>query len=224
MPRIARAVAVGLPHHITQRGNYRQEVFRDDDDRSRYLSWIKEYSLKYNLSILAYCLMQNHVHFIAIPKEEDSLARTFNFAHMRYSQYFNKRIKARGHLWQGRFYSCILDEPHLLMASRYIERNPVRSKLVKKPWEWRWSSAPYHAGTENSLFNLGDLFKLTDMSYDSWKQYIDTSEEGKALEAIRSHTYTGRPIGSVDFVKNLEEKLGRRLFALPRGRPRENTE
>lgn len=224
MPRIARIVAVGLPHHITQRGNYRQEVFLDDSDRSQYLSWIRDYSLKYRLSILAYCLMQNHVHFIAIPKKDDSLAKTFNAAHMRYSQYFNKKIKARGHLWQGRFYSCILDQPHLLMASRYIERNPVRSGLVKKPWEWKWSSAPAHTGRENNLLTLGDLFKLTDMSSDSWKHYIDTKEEGKALEAIRRHTYTGRPIGTIDFVKKLEEKFGRRLLALPRGRPREKPE
>ena len=75
MPRIARIVAVGLPHHITQRGNYRQEVFLDDSDRRQYLFWIQEYSLKYHLSILAYCLMSNHVHFIAIPQEEDSLAK-----------------------------------------------------------------------------------------------------------------------------------------------------
>ena len=86
MPRIARVVAVGIPHHITQRGNYRQDVFLDDSDRRKYLLWIQEYSQKYHLNILAYCLMRNHVHFIAIPQKEDSLARTFNTAHMRYSQ------------------------------------------------------------------------------------------------------------------------------------------
>jgi putative transposase len=127
MPRIARVVAVGLPHHITQRGNYRQDVFFDTDDRRQYLLWIGEYSAKYGLSVLAYCLMQNHVHFIAIPREANSLAKTFNAAHMRYSQYFNKKLKQRGHLWQGRFYSCVLDESHLMLASRYIERNPVRA-------------------------------------------------------------------------------------------------
>ena len=86
MPRIARVVAVGIPHHITQRGNYRQDVFLDDSDRRKYLLWIQEYSQKYHLNILVYCLMRNHAHFIAIPQKEDSLARTFNTAHMRYSQ------------------------------------------------------------------------------------------------------------------------------------------
>ncbi len=135
MPRMARVVAVGLPHHITQRGNYRQDVFLNADDKGRYLAWVQEYSVKYNLSILAYCLMQNHIHFIAIPNQPDSLARAFNSAHMRYSQYFNSKLKRRGHLWQGRFYSCVLDESHLVLAARYIERNPVRAGLVEKPWQ-----------------------------------------------------------------------------------------
>ncbi len=193
MPRIARVVAVGLPHHITQRGNYRQDVFLEDSDRSKYLAWIGEYSRKYNLSILAYCLMQNHVHFIGIPQKEDSLARTFNSAHMRYSQYFNKKIKAGGHLWQGRFYSCVLDEPHLLLAARYIERNPVRARLVKKPWEWEWSSALMHIDKRRPMMELEDIFKIADMTHDSWKEYIDTKEEERNFSAnltsSRLHNY-----------------------------------
>ena len=220
MPRIARIVAVGLPHHITQRGNYRQDIFIDDNDRNKYLSWIKEYSQKYGLSVLAYCFMRNHVHFIVIPRKEDSLARTFNTAHMRYSQYFNKKIRASGHLWQERFYSCILDEPHLLMAAKYIERNPVRTKLVKKPWEWKWSSALTHIGKESPLVKAEDLFEIITMSYDSWKAYIDSKEEEISIDTIRRHTFTGRPLGAIEFIKDLEKKFNRRLHALSRGRPK----
>ncbi|MBI4746619.1 MAG: transposase [Deltaproteobacteria bacterium] len=103
MPRISRVVAVGHPHHITQRGNYRQPVFEDEDDFIQYLHWLKEYCLKYSLNIWAYCLMNNHVHFLAVPMKDDSLSKTFNTLHVRYSQYFNQKRKARGHLWQGRF-------------------------------------------------------------------------------------------------------------------------
>jgi len=221
MPRIARVVAVGLPHHITQRGNYQQDVFFEPDDRRQYLSWIREYSLKYSLSILAYCLMQNHVHFIAIPNEIDSLAKTFNAAHMRYAQYFNKKLKQRGHLWQGRFYSCILDEPHLLLAARYIERNPVRAGLVKKPWQWLWSSAISHAnGKENGLIKLGDLLGIISMSSNSWAKYIDSSEEKNFLQRVRKQTLAGHPLGSMTFIEKLEAKFGRRLCALPIGRPK----
>ena len=221
MPRIARAVAVGLPHHITQRGNYRQDVFLNTDDKRRYFAWIQEYSIKYGLSILAYCLMQNHVHFIAIPAEENSLAMTFNAAHMRYAQYFNRKLKQRGHLWQGRFYSCVLDEPHLMLAARYIERNPVRAGLVNKPWQWPWSSALAHTNKEeNGLMNLKDILKILGMSHDSWKEYIDSTEEGNFLQRIREHTFSGYPLGAGAFVEKLEDKFHRRLHALPTGRPR----
>jgi putative transposase len=73
MPRTARIVVPNLPYHITQRGNYRQNIFQDDEDRLCYLSWINDYGKKYKLSIFGYCLMDNHVHFIAIPRKEDSL-------------------------------------------------------------------------------------------------------------------------------------------------------
>lgn len=117
MPRTARIVAQNLPYHITQRGNYRQNVFQDNEDRLCYLSCIKDYSKKHKLSVFVYCLMDNHVHFIAVPRKEDLPAKVFSISHMRYSQYFNKKKKASGHLWQGRFYSCVLDEPYLMAAT-----------------------------------------------------------------------------------------------------------
>jgi putative transposase len=222
MPRIARIVAVGLPHHITQRGNYGQNVFLDDNDRRQYLSWIQEYSDKYGVSILAYCLMRNHVHFIVIPGKEDSLARAFNTAHMRYSQYFNEKMQVAGHLWKGRFYSCVLDERHLVAAARYIERNPVRANMVNRPWEWKWSTALVHVGEEEkSLIRLSNLFEIMNMSCVSWKEYIDLKEDPGFLSDIRKYTLTGRPLGEIEFVEELEKRFNRRLFALPRGRPKE---
>jgi putative transposase len=144
MPRIARVVAKGYPHHVIQRGNYRQPVFEEDNDYVQYLEWIKDYGKKYSLEIWAYCLMSNHIHFVCVPEQEDSLARTFNALHMRYSQYFNQKKKLKGHLWQGRFYSCILDEEHLYAAVRYVENNPVRAGIVRKPQRYKWSSARSH--------------------------------------------------------------------------------
>ena len=220
MPRIARIVAVGLPHHITQRGNYKQDIFVDDSDRKQYLCWIEEYSNKHGVSILAYCLMDNHVHFVGVPKEENSLAKTFNTAHMRYSQYFNKRKNTTGHLWQGRFNSCVLDDIHLIAAVKYIERNPVRAKLVGKPWEWKWSSASAHIGKEESLIRLKDVFEIIEMSSDLWKRYIDSEEDKNIIDSIKKQTLTGRPLGARSFIEKLEEKFGRRLIALKRGRPK----
>ena len=131
MPRLARVVAIGMPHHVTQRGNYRQKVFEKKEDFKKYLFLIKKYSEKYELGIIGYCLMSNHVHFIVIPDNKKSMSKTFNMAHMMYSQYVNNKRKEYGHLWQGRYYSSILNEEHMIEAMRYVERNPVRAKMVK---------------------------------------------------------------------------------------------
>jgi putative transposase len=98
MPRISRAVVAGLPHPITQRGNYRQSVFETDVDRVLYLDWLKTYSAKYGLKIWAYCLMSNYVHFVAVPMESDGMARTLNTVHMRYAQHANRKKRTTGYL------------------------------------------------------------------------------------------------------------------------------
>lgn len=220
MPRIARMVAEGLPHHITQRGNYQQNTFLDDKDKERYLNWLEEYSKKSSLSILAYCLMPNHVHIIGIPAARESLAKTFHQTHTKYSQYFNKKLNTKGHLWQGRFYSCVLDEQHLIAALKYVERNPVRAGLIKEPWEWKWSSASAHVAMNNNrIILLTDVFSIINMNHNQWKQFISNAEENEDYKKIKSYTLTGRPLGSKEFVRGLELKYHKKLIALPRGRP-----
>jgi putative transposase len=218
MPRIARAVTVGHPHHITQRGNYRQAVFQGDEDYLQYVEWLKSYSTKYSLKIWAYCLMGNHVHFISVPMEPDSLAKTFNTLHMRYSQYFNMRNKATGHLWQGRFFSCVLDERHLCAGIRYVETNPVRAGIVKKAEDYKWSSAPSHAKGKKDLILSNDCYVLKKIK--GWSAYLREKEDVSLIDAIRQNTRTGRPCGDDRFTQKIEKLLGRRLAALPRGRPR----
>lgn len=220
MPRAARLVVPGYPYHVTQRGNGRQPIFLNDEDRLKYLSWIQRYSSQYQLSLLAYCLMDNHVHFIALPTKEDSLAKTFSIAHMRYAQYFNKQNHGSGHLWQGRFYSCLLDEMYLMAAMRYVERNPVRANLVEQPWHWPWSSAATHVGRTKAQISLQSLSSVMDISVEAWKQFIELGDGVEDLKAIRQYTMTGRPLGTIAFVTKLGETLGRSLRALPRGRPK----
>ena len=144
MPRIARVVAPGLPHHITQRGNRRQETFFCKEDYQSYLAFMAEWCQKSQVEIWTYCLMPNHVHLIAVPKSEEGLRRAIGEAHKRYSNRINSREGWRGHLWQGRFSSYPLDEAYLLTASRYIEMNPVHARLVKAPEDYPWSSASAH--------------------------------------------------------------------------------
>lgn len=223
MGRIARIVVIDTPHHITQRGNHQQDIFIDDQDRIKYLSWIQEYSAKHGLSILSYCLMNNHVHFIAIPRKHDSFSKVFGIAHTRYSQYFNKKTGLSGHLWQGRFYSCVLDELHTMAAARYVERNPVRAGLVKKPWEWNWSSSPQYVNNlsdKNSIIKLYDILKLINTSPEQWKKFINMDDDKNEIEAIKKHTEAGRPLGNKNFIERLEEKFNKKLSIVFQGRPK----
>jgi len=208
----------GHPHHITQRGNYRQQVFQGDEDYLQYLEWLKSYSTKYSLKIWAYCLMGNHVHFISMPMEPDSLAKTFNTLHMRYSQYFNMRNKATGHLWQGRFFSCVLDERHLYAGIRYVETNPVRAGIVKKAEDYKWSSARSHVKGKTDPILSNDCYVLKKIK--DWSAYLKEKGDVSQIDAIRQNTRTGRPCGDDRFAQKIEKLLGRRLAALPRGRPR----
>jgi len=217
MPRIARAVAVGYPHHVTQRGNYQQPVFENEEDFSQYKSWLEEYCRKYDLTMWAYCLMNNHVHFICVPQKNDSLSKTFNTLHMRYSQYFNRKKGSTGHLWQGRFFSCILDERHLHSAVRYIENNPVRAKIVKRAEEYRWSSARGHIEKGSDSLLSGGCHLEEEIK--EWEVYLCEKEDNLIVESIRKNALTGRPCGDERFILTIEERLGRELKAKPRGRP-----
>lgn len=218
MPRISRAIAVGYPHHITQRGNYRQTVFADVDDYTQYLGWLAQYAPKYGLDIWAYCLMPNHIHLVGVPGNNDSLARTLNTVHMRYAQHYNHKMDSKGHLWQGRFFSCVLDERHMYAAVRYVELNPVRSGIVDSPHDYPWSSAKSHViGLHDPVLSASCI--LTEMVSD-WRQYLGDQQDSEAQIKIIKATNSGHPCGADEFVKQMEIVLNRRFTALPAGRPR----
>jgi len=139
MARIARVVAAGLPHHVTQRGNRRQPVFFGDDDYKAYRALLAEGCRAAGVAIWAYCLMPNHVHLILVPSDADGLRAALGEVHRRYTRQVNLREGWRGYLWQGRFASFPMDESYLLACARYVELNPVRAKLVRRAADWRWS-------------------------------------------------------------------------------------
>lgn len=218
MPRASRIVAVGYPHHITQRGNYGQVLFETSSDYLQYLAWLKEYSEKYSFRVWAYCIMNNHVHFVGVPMEDDSLARTFNTLHQRYSLCFNKKRDVRGHLWQGRFYSCVLDERHLYAAIRYVENNPVTAGIVPKAHDYQWSSARAHVLHQPDDLLSDGLHLLEEIK--NWSAYLAEKEDETLTKNIRRLTKTGLPCGDEAFVRKMELILGRKLATASRGRPR----
>ena len=147
MPRVARVVCAGVPHHVTQRGNRRGQVFFTREDHQAYLKWLREYTSRYEVDVLAYCLMTNHLHLVVVPKTEDSLHQALKPLHMRYAQRVNRARGWKGHVWQGRYFSSALDEAYLWAAIRYFELNPVRARLTDQAANYSWSSAAAHCGS-----------------------------------------------------------------------------
>ncbi len=209
MARIARVVAPGMPHHVTQRGNRRQQTFFNNEDYQAYLVLMSEWCLKYNVEIWAYCLMPNHIHLIAIPQTKEGLNLAIGEAHRRYTRRINFREGWRGHLWQGRFASFVMEENYLLACTRYIELNPVRAKLVKQAEDWPWSSAKAHRKGKNVI--LANTKPLLDIVNKSWKKFLSHDVQESEIELFRKHERTGRPLGGGPFVDQLEVALKRKL-------------
>ncbi len=208
MARIARVVVPGVPHHITQRGNRRQQTFFTDEDYERYLVLLEEWCGKAGVDIWAYCLMPNHVHLIVVPETEGALRLGIGETHRRYTRHINFSKGWRGYLWQGRFASFPMDERYLLTAARYIELNPVRAGLVENPEDYRWSSVCAHlTGSGDGVVNAGALL---DMVSD-WRDFLEGDMEKADLERLRSSECTGRPAGSEAFIEELENRLARSL-------------
>jgi putative transposase len=172
MARLARVVAADTPHHVTQRGNARREVFYSDNDRLVYLSLLQHHSKVARLEILGYCLMSNHVHLITVPRAPDALARALHHTHGRYAIYLNSRMAATGHVWQGRYYSCPLDVGHLWEALRRTELNPLRASMVRCASDWPWSSAAVHCGAAPVAPWLDIDLWGRRWSTDDWRTYL----------------------------------------------------
>jgi putative transposase len=160
--------------------------------------------------------MPNHVHLVMVPRQEDGLRSAIGECHRRYTRHINFRHGWRGHLWQERFHSFVMDEEYLLATVRYVERNPVSAGLCKHPEQWRWSSARAHlSGSDNLLVNVRPMLDRVE----DWRAYLsDTTGSSAKNEMIEHHTRTGRPLGSDTLVKQLEALTGKSLVPGKPGR------
>lgn len=157
--------------------------------------------------------MPNHVHLIAVPESDDALRRGIGEAHRRYSRMINFRENWRGHLWQGRFASFPMDETYLLAAARYVEMNPVVAGLVEDAAAWPWSSAQAHlAATDDKLVSVTPLLEMAG----DWRLFLAGAGDEERINDLRKHERTGRPLGTEQFVEQLESSLER---TLKRGKP-----
>ena len=189
MPRVARVVFPGVPHHVTQRGNRREDVFFEEEDRVVYLAWLREYTKKHKVEVVAYCLMTSHVHLIMIPKTEDALHGVLKPLHMRYAQRINRIHGWNGHVWQGRYFSAPLDEAYTWAAIRYAERNSVRAQMVDTMLaeEGEWSR------------NIAGV--------QDWSNWLAEADEPEKLEILRRNVDKGLPCGSEEFIERLSTDL-----------------
>ena len=162
--------------------------------------------------------MDNHVHHIAVPEHEDSLAKTIKEAHGEYSRYFNTKYGLMGHAWQNRFKSFPMDWDHCQTAIRYVELNPVRAGMVSRAQDYLWSSAAAHCGLRNDPLLSGACPFLSEIR--DWSEWLKLPEDESVGDAIRNHTQTGRPLGPKEFVLQLERQVNRDLRPQKRGRKR----
>ena len=220
MPRLARVVIPNIPYHITQRGNRRDDVFFDDEDREFYLQTLKEYAKKFEVDVWAYCLMTNHIHLILKPSTAKGLQQVLKPLHMRYAQYINKKMGWKGHLWQGRFFSSPLDEAYTYSAIRYVEQNPVRAKMVNDASEYIWSSARAHLGLASDEILSPIPSSHAPSSVEQWYEYLHEKSDKESIDIITRNIEKGLPCGNLEFIEKLEQQSKRDLSYKPIGRPK----
>ncbi len=208
MARMPRLVVPGYPHHVTQRGNRRMKTFFCDDDYRAYLDLLAQAKTSAQVSVWAYCLMPNHVHLVVVPEATDSLAQLFRFVHRRYSRRINFRENWKGHLWQERFHSFVMDERYLMATARYTELNPVRARLCACPEDWPWSSTRAHlVGWDDAVVEVQPMLERVS----DWRRYLSEGANDGELAGIRRCSTTGRPAGDKSFIEGLETLTGREL-------------
>ena len=190
------------------------DVFFCEEDRQAYLDLLREMGDEHGVTYWGYCLMSNHVHLIAVPRAAESLALGIGRAHQAYTRRINFRENWRGYLWQGRFFSCPLDERHAALALRYVERNPVRARLVKRAEDWDWSSARGHVSRKRDALTTPAPFIE---SARAWRALLGERIEEQEVRLLRERTRTGRPLGGGKFIARLERMLSRRLHPAKRG-------
>lgn len=216
MARLPRFILPGQPQHVIQRGNDRQNILRHDEDYKFYLEKLIDASEKHECEIHAYVLMTNHVHLLVTPHTEDGIGKMMQSLGRYYVQYFNKKYKRTGTLWEGRYKATVIDtSQYLLICMRYIELNPVRAKgMVSKPADYFWSSYSCNAlGRDDVLITphieykrLGKLGKGCQSEYR--KLFLDNISD-ITLNDIRESTNKAWVLGSNRFKKRISKMMSR---------------
>ncbi|OWW20323.1 transposase [Noviherbaspirillum denitrificans] len=225
MARLPRLVVPNQPHHIIQTGNDRQAIFREAEDYTAFLAWLREAAKQFKVAIHAYVLLPNHVHLLVSPSDDTGMGRMMQWVGRHYVPYYNARYKRTGTLWQGRYRATVIDaSQYFLLCSRYIESHPVRAGLVSAAEDYPWSSIAHHIGvrpdpliTDHSVY-----WALGNTPFDreaGYKALLDLGVSQREADAITQATLKGWPLGSDGFKAALAKKVARRVEPAKRGRP-----
>ena len=228
MPRRARSYIPDLPYHIVQRGNNREACFIEPENYLFYLELWKSISKRYGVSVHAYCLMTNHIHFLMSPQKSDSISTTMKVVGSRYAQYINLKYKRTGTLWEGRHRSSLIQtEKYLLTCYRYIELNPVRAGMVKRPEEYQWSSYGMNAWGDHGWLTPHTEYLALGKNIEercyAYRDIFKTQLSEENLHLFRKSAHYCQPMGDERFRQFIEAKYGLKLGQTKRGRPRKLT-
>lgn len=225
MARLPRLIVPNQPHHVIQRGNDRQLIFREDEDYGRFLGWLKDSARFYQVAIHAYVLLPNQMHLLATPKDNEGLAQMMQKLGRFYVPWFNSKYGRTGGLFEGRFRTSLVEpDRYFLSCSRYIELSPVRAGLAPAALDYRWSSHAHHAGVRpDALVNDHALYwALGNTPFQREAAYLELVQQGASPEeiaAIETAVHKGQPLGSDAFKAELERKTKRQILPAKRGRP-----
>lgn len=226
MPRTPRIDLPGLPQHVVVRGHNRTAIFHDDGDHEVLLKYVKEALARLDCALHAYVLMPNHVHLLATGVEPGAISAFMQSVGRRYSRYVNRRLGRTGSLFERRFYSSLVQtDEYFLACMRYIELNPVRARMVARPWLYRWSSYRENAdGAPSGLLTPHALFLALGADRNArriaYRRLFDVAFPQEHLEAFRRAMAKCEAVGDPEFKRRLEAQLGHPVVVGDRGRPR----
>lgn len=212
MTRPLRLEFEGALYHVTSRGDRREPIFEDDADRHAWLSVLAEALDRFQATVYAYCLMDNHYHII-LQTHRPNLSRLMRHVNGVYTLRYNRRHDKVGHLFQGRFKAILVDlESYFLEVCRYVDLNPVRARSARHPVNWPWSSYRAHAGLAPpppwlDSRALHQRLAPGAPQRDGPARYAQFVAQGKGIklwdEALRGQIY----LGDEAFVKRLQRRI-----------------
>ena len=225
MARQARTVIPGQAMHVMVRGNNRETLFFDDEDRKIYLEWLREAAKQFGSAVHAFALMPNHVHILVTPAQPDSLAKTMQSLGRRYAQYFNQKHHRSGTIWEGRYRSSLIDPDYFLRCQRYIELNPVRAGYESSPQNSPWTSFSSHIGGkgESWLVDHQNFWHLGNTPFErqmAWSSFVKEGAPHWEDKQITESLIRSKPWVSDIFAKKLFKDSPGIALIRRRGRPR----